>query len=67
MTDQEKVKIYEAFLHNLDMLLLVGNIDKIKEKLALVSNWSYAHRQGNGELNETEQDQLIKSAMERLK
>lgn len=67
MTDQEKVKIYESFLHNLDMLLLVGNSSKIKEKLALVSNWSYAHRRGNGELTETEQDQLIKSATERLK
>jgi hypothetical protein len=67
MTDEDKVKIYEAFLHNLDMLLLVGNSDKIKEKLGLVSAWSYAHRQGNGELTEAEQRSLVDSALKKLK
>ncbi len=63
----EKVKKYEHFLHNLHFAFSVElNSDKVKDLLNRASNWSYAHRQGNGELSQYEQNKLIKAAFHKL-
>ena len=58
-TDKEKIQMYEQFLHNLQMYSFCGRGDLIEILLNNACNWSYAHRAGNGELSEEEQDAAI--------
>ena len=55
----EKVKQYEEFLHNLNMMQTCSNGSGIRTLLSNADNWSYSHRVGNGELSEVEQQKLI--------
>ena len=58
-TLEEKVKQYEDFLHKINLYIICGNNDGIRQLIQNADNWSYSFRQGNGELSEEEQDQLI--------
>lgn len=63
-TLKEKVKMYEDFLHNLDMLCgckpdLVGFL------LENASSWSYAHRVGEG-MSEKDRQKLINTKFWKL-
>ena len=58
-TDSEKIKMYEDFLHNINMMQLSGNEKGMQKLLVNADNWSYAHRVGNGELSEEEQQERI--------
>jgi hypothetical protein len=40
--------------------------EKVKEMLDLISGWSYAHRSGNGEISEEQQQQRIDNAFEAI-
>jgi hypothetical protein len=53
-TLEEKVKMYENFLHTLNMYMLCGSNYAISKLLQNADNWSYAHRMGDGELSEEE-------------
>lgn len=58
-TLEEKVKQYEEFLHNINLMMIAGNSEGMKKLLANADSFSYAHRVGNGELSEKEQQKII--------
>jgi exopolyphosphatase/pppGpp-phosphohydrolase len=59
---EEKVKQYEDFLHNINMMLVSGSIKGVQKLIDHADSWSYSHRVGNGELTEEEQQELINRA-----
>ena len=61
LTLREKVKMYENFLHKINMFCIAGEHGGIAELVRNADLWSYAHRRGNGELSDREQDNLINS------
>jgi hypothetical protein len=66
-TQQEKIIKYELFLHYLQMYAEVTLDNKrVKKLIERACSWSYAHRQGNGELTNAEQRKLIKAAFDKL-
>lgn len=58
-TLKEKVKMYEQFLHNITLYAETGNNKLVQDFINNAADWSYAHRVGNGELSEKQQDQII--------
>ena len=58
-TLEEKVAQYEQFLHNINMMLVSGNNEGVKRLVNNADSWSYAHRVGNGELTEEQQQEII--------
>ncbi len=58
-TLEEKVAQYEQFLHNINMMAISGNGSGIRTLLNNADSWSYAHRVGNGELTEEQQQEII--------
>jgi hypothetical protein len=58
-TDQEKIKVYEDFLHKINLFCVCGNNDGLRKLIENADAWSYAARAGNGELSEEEQEELI--------
>lgn len=45
-TLKQKVEMYEAFLHKINIFTISGNNDGIRELVANADNWSYSHRVG---------------------
>ena len=67
MTDKDKVIQYERFLHLLQMHAEVTmDSDAVIQLIANACRWSYAHRQGNGELSEDETNKLVEHAFNNL-
>jgi len=63
-TLKEKVAVYESVLHAIQLHKEVTlNYQRLSEILDEVSNWSYAHRAGNGE----DTTKAVKEAFDRLK
>jgi len=65
--NEEKIRTYEAFLHKLQMFVQV-TLDK-KSVSKLISNacdWSYAHRVGNGQYSDREQQAIIDKVFKKL-
>ncbi len=58
-TLKQKVQMYEAFLHKINMACICMDNLAIQELVQNADAWSYAHRQGNGMLSEKEQQGLI--------
>ena len=56
---KEKIEMYESFLHKINVAVVCGRDDIIRKLIANADNWSYAHRAGNGELTEKEQEDGI--------
>lgn len=65
-TDKEKIEMYENFLHAINMYCTCCAHEKIGKLVQNADMWSYAHRMGNGELLEEEQNELIASKFWRL-
>jgi hypothetical protein len=62
-----KVEMYEAVLHRIQLYReVILDHDKLIKLLDNIGRWSYAHRRGNGELSEEEQDALVKKAFDNL-
>lgn len=59
MTNKERLEAYESFFHSISIFCICMNNEKIKDAVSLINNWSYAHRAGNGELSEKEQQKMI--------
>jgi hypothetical protein len=67
-TQKEKLAVYEKVLHQLQLYAEVTmNGEKVNELIGLICSWSYAHRCGNGELSDKEQQRIIDKALQRLK
>lgn len=65
-TNKQKIEMYENFLHRINLACVSGNNETIKKLVANADNWSYAHRVGNGELSDRDQDRLITNAFWKL-
>ena len=65
-TLKEKVALYEKLFHQINYYNICGDNDKIRQLLWNIDNWSYAHRSGNGGLNEKEQQKLINDKFYKL-
>ena len=66
-TLDEKVEKYENLLHKIQLCAEVAlDEKKTSQLIANICRWSYAHRTGNGELSEEQQDELIEKAFDRL-
>jgi len=64
---QKKVAKYESFLHSLQLHAEVClDHEKTKRLISNACSWSYAHRRGNGELSDDEQDAIINKAFHKL-
>jgi len=65
-TLKEKVAQYESYLHKINMFIVSCNNDGIAELVRNADVWSYAHRVGNGELSDKQQQQAINNAFCKL-
>ena len=65
-TLKEKVAQYESYLHKINSFIVSCNNDGIAELVRNADVWSYAHRVGNGELSDRQQQQAINNAFCKL-
>lgn len=64
---QKKVNKYEGFLHSLQLHAEVCmDHEKTKKLVSNACSWSYAHRRGNGEYSDEEQEAIINAAFHKL-
>lgn len=61
-----KVRKYEDFLHAINYAMVACNHERIRKLMDNAFNWSYAHRVGNGEYTDEEQQTIVDHATERL-
>jgi len=67
-TLREKVEVYEQLLHDIQLHAEVTmRPDAVRALVGKICGWSYAHRSGNGELSEKEQQVRIDHAFWNLK
>jgi hypothetical protein len=61
-------EVFRAALHYIQLHAVVTmNSDKVREMIDAICSWSYAHRCGNGEYSEEEQQALIDRSFEKIK
>jgi len=61
-TQKQKIEMYEGLLHDINTFAAIAMNDEMTRKLVRnVCDWSYAHRQGNGEFTQRRQNELINS------
>ena len=66
--DKEKLTVYEDILHALHFARSVTmSHERVLILLDSIGAWSYAHRQGNGELSDEQQQELIERAFNKMK
>ncbi len=64
---REKIYQYESFLHSLQLHAEVCmDHEKTKRLVSNACSWSYAHRSGNGEYSDEEQETIINKAFHKL-
>jgi hypothetical protein len=62
-----KVNVYEQLLHRIQMNAeVVMDHEVVGDLISNICRWSYAHRQGNGELSDQDQNAIIRAAFDRL-
>lgn len=67
ITDKEKIVMYESFLHRLQMNAQVTmNSKNVQRLISNACDWSYAHRVGNGQLSDDEQQDIIDKNLKKL-
>lgn len=67
-TVKQKLAMYEGLLHDLHFCsTVVMNHERLRELLSNISDWSYAHRVGNGEPTEREQAQMVDAKFWKLR
>jgi hypothetical protein len=68
MTEREQLEVCYAVLHKINMYSAITlDSERMGKLIDAINSWSYAHRCGNGEYTETEQQSLVDHAFERLK
>lgn len=64
---REKVQVYEQLLHKMQLNAeVVMDHEVVGDLIRNICSWSYAHRRGNGEYSEAEQDAIVRHAFDRL-
>ena len=64
-TLKQKVEMYENFLHKINIFIISGNNDGIKELVNNADNWSYAHRSGEF-LTDKQRRKMINDMFQKL-
>lgn len=65
---KDKVRIYESFLHQIQLNYAVTmNSSNVTKALNIIDAWSYAQRVGNGQMSDKEQQKLIDRQIERMR
>jgi hypothetical protein len=64
-TLKQKVEQYENFLHKINIFIISGNNDGIKELVNNADNWSYAHRSGEF-LTDKQRRKMINDMFQKL-
>lgn len=65
-TQRDKIAMYEAFLHKINLMVTSCNNEGIKQLVQNADRFSYAHRIGNGEYSDKEQQKIINAAFWKL-
>lgn len=65
-TLKEKVKMYEDFLHKINISVMCCDNLAVQELVHNADMWSYMHRCGNGEPSEREQQRMINESFWKL-
>lgn len=66
-TTAEKIRVYEQLLHDIQLYsTVVMDGKKVGKLIDNINSWSYAHRVGNGEYSEEEQDAIVAKAFKKL-
>lgn len=61
-------EVFRAAFHYINThAAITMNGDKVREMIDAICSWSYAHRCGNGEYSEEEQQELVDRAFEKIK
>jgi hypothetical protein len=58
-TQKQKIEMYEKFIDNLALYAEVGNAKLLWTLIDNAAEFSYAHRVGNGEYEEEQQEKII--------
>ena len=66
MKKSEKLAVYERFFHKISLAVLSQNQKSLQEALHIIDSWSYAHRMGNGELSEKEQEKAVEVRIKQM-
>lgn len=59
---KQKVRKYEDFLHAINYAMVTCNQERVRKLCQNAFDWSYAHRVGNGEYTDEEQDAIVQRA-----
>lgn len=65
-TQRDKITMYEAFMHKISLMVTSCNNEGIKQLVQNADRFSYAHRIGNGEYTDKEQQKIINTAFWKL-
>ncbi len=66
MTRKQRMRVYEQFMHQVQLYALVHNQLKLSEAITLMCDWSYAHRVGNGEPGPRQQQRIVDQVVARM-
>lgn len=58
-TDQQKILIYEGFLHDINLALLICDQKMLNKLIKNANEWSLAHKTRDGEYTEKERQEII--------
>ena len=64
-TLKQKVEMYENFLHKINMFIISGNNEGIREIVNNADNWSYSHRSGEF-LTHKQRQKMINDMFQKL-
>lgn len=65
-TQHDKIVMYEAFLHKISLMVTACDNEGIRQLVTNADRFSYAHRVGNGEYTDKEQQKIIAAAFWKL-
>ena len=67
-SDKEKVEMYEALLHDIELFAdETMDGEKVRKLIGNICSWSYAHRSGNGDISEDARLDRINKAFQKLR
>jgi len=61
-------EVLHGLMHHINMYASITmNAERMQEIIGAICAWSYAHRQGNGEFTDQEQQHLIDNRFQKIK
>lgn len=66
LADKQKIQKYEEFLHAITYAVTACNHERVRKLIDNAFRWGCAHRVGNGQYTDEEQQELVDRATEQL-